>query len=191
MWTALVIIVVVVAVLYLAGKRSFYLVASATFDDINYRELFDFVTNIANDHKWYAGIETTQLRAEGSEDFVGKQYLQNGKFNGIPFENKIEVMKTALDKDRIFLSFIGTGTAVWYTVTYLFEPTATGACFTNISTVSNLRFGYLVSDPAALFDTNKSCEALKAYTEASLKRLALALGKNSHVEIEVVKMMSL
>jgi hypothetical protein len=181
------IIVVVVGIYYLFGKRSFYIVATANFEGIGHHDLFNFVTNIANDHKWYAGIETTDLVAAGMQDFVGKTYIQKGKFNGIPFENHIEITKTALDKDRIYLSFVGTGFAVWYTAIYIFEPTDNGTCFTNISTVSSLRLGYLFSKPIALLDSNESCEALKSYMRGSLERLATALGKASHIEIEVVK----
>ena len=189
MLEALVSALLVLLVSYLMGKRHFYVFSTVDIEALDYQELFNFVTDISNDHKWYAGIETTEVVAAGGEDFVGKKYVQKGKFNGIPFENHIEVITTALNGERIYLSFLGTGGAVWYTVQYIFEKTPQGARFTNLSTVASLRMGYLFSNPSALIFPEQSCKELADYTHASGERLLKAFGKNGQAQIHKVHLM--
>ncbi len=160
---------------YLMGKKNLYVYSAIEIPGVSQKELFDFITNIENDYKWYAGVNKTEVITEGSADLIGRRYVQNGEFNGVAFKNNIEFMATSLGDQTSYISFIGRGFALNYTAHYLFETTADGIRFTNISTVSNARFGYLFSDYRALWDEDRASGQISTYLAEAQLRLAEAM----------------
>lgn len=180
--------IVAVVIFYLLGKRAFYVVGETYVEGISYRDLFEFVCNIDNDHKWYMGIAQTTVTAPGQADLVGRQYKQSGTFGGIPFVNNIQIMASNFEGDCHYISFIGTGQAVDYVANYLFQSTPQGAKFTNISSVRNLPLGYLFSTPVAIWNKTQAEAGLQSYTQTSAERLLKALGKPGTASVKVVQM---
>jgi hypothetical protein len=179
-------VLIVYGLTFLLGHRVLYVVSRTEIPGGEVTELFEFVTDIKNDHLWYEGIERTELNIDGAPDLTERQYTQYGKFNGLPFKNVITFKATGVnDANIIYLNFIGNGGVVFYSALYLFERTEDGVRFVNTSTVANIRIGYLFTNPLALFSQSKSNQILKQYTEDAQHKLISALKKEGVVDVKI------
>ncbi len=147
-----------------ASSRDFVIVdCTMTVNNTTAQELYDFVSDLNNDHFWYPGIiSTTLISGNGGS---GSLYLQTADLGAGAFDNNIYV-KVARDGKRVVLE--GTGDFITYTANYRFKDKNNGkAEFRNFSKVSG---------PGLTQD------ALNQYETFSLSNLMNHLGKTGNIE---------
>lgn len=96
--------------------------------------LFNFVTNMQNDEKWWDGVESTELVAGSlNGPFAGREFLQHGSFNGFPYVTEIHVTG---GYQNVYMSLEASSPFLTYKSAYFFTQKSNGnVLLTSVSVV--------------------------------------------------------
>lgn len=97
---------------------------SVRVDEVHFKDLYEFVTDLNNDSLWFPGVEETVVVDEGGMFGEGKIYLQRSFFEGVALDTVV----TVKDVRYPMMYYIeGVGPVASYKATYTFGPATQSA----------------------------------------------------------------